>query len=1576
MKRLNIRDGVTMGHPYEIAELVQEYTNDNLNELTNALIETRGVFAPGSDELKAEVSTTDVSGGVRITIRPGFAICGAGLLHVQSETSITLYASRLRDDNEVHVRKDGSWVKKFDSGNGTVHFNLHYRETSGTPVDIVPYGSGEADLRVLPSYELKVEDSPVDISSGVTLARATGKELADQTVQDARGENVATLRADRSLLYDLVDPVHVDDIEMLFSREGFVEDMLALLDNHKLGGEDVVTEPKDAVDPFLVRYSSETSVRKRLRDLDSVESDISLTPDPEHEVTIEWNLYGVDASFDGDNDDQFVLSTDFDLQSIDYQGYDLPLYFRFNGEEHEIDSFMSSNKLKTASPVQSDSNSDTNAAITNGADEFHVDAQPGIHWFRKNKRSKDFAIESEVRAPRANLKLDPGFWNIIIQSRGQNSQSSKTIPVQISEQSPPHSPQQVSVTGEQINPSKDEGGENTPANPFEEIDLGSEGSTPISEDKLTEYVSSVRKELNRIQEQQVDLTVSITPDSRSRDSADRAIAVGYNIEVEMLTAEGWKTEREVEVHRSTKDLMREITWLDIIGNRYRGNVDTQGDLTNLSSLEHMQDRFNNEVDTRPIVEDEVVSVNNTDTGEDPEYWRYEPKMTTDQAQSTSLETHPYGVEGDGFWVRADVSKESFDPAPVEHTITDVSGGSDYRVTVEPIGEDGQMGPSVQDNTTELREAYNAELGFDFHSSITSIYSAFQDLSEQNSPEKFNKYLNNRMEEVRAAIDRAALYGTPPKVTGPFQVPPKPSTIRFSGRNLESVQSVTMTYTPAGQDTKQVTSEVREEGDISILQGGNGDPQVLVRNMPNLENLAQDEPAAVTFEFNGGARGSDYFTVQYEDREATILGPPVASFTGEKTLNILETTTYQNTTSFWRYDSRGGSGDEATPYGPIPKVWPGDRSWDARSNIFEQYWDVSDGELVEKPEWDATTSYSSSDVVYYRPTNDYYKADSSIPAGTNPDGDGNGWSLYRTPKRKVTNQLRVRSLQFNANRFNPTDILDVRIRKTTSGEPLIPQLAYAGARRYGDQTSSPYYYALQIENNQVEIIVPTYGQRYWEGQDFQIEYVYYPSALQGGGLHDGKEVILENKGEYESSDNWTSDTPSNPSIGDYYADPNTKTYWVYDDVTEDETENPTWHQAEHISFTSHGFTVQTAESNRAAEPETEVQFRAQTADAANQALINENTPRIAFDAANQNGRAEPAFTRELQDGSSLEINALINPSISGKTFVFDEFRYQSDDVESERGALPNNVKALAGTRKEGATFGESVVSSDADQAGNELIVDGGSVSSIAITSQYKEEKEIIGEVTAKLIGRSWSGYNEDGSNRISVETDVPAEPEKRVLFTPNGGSDEYLIEAGNKIEAEIGDTITVQGIYTSFGREWRGNNAYPVIRATDFAVGPTEPMRITGPNYATINYNITSIDDYGFNQDYTVNREIDPSLSGHSYDVYWAAGSETLSNLTSSISTGDGQATISVSADWEDLWVNRLVELREVRPDDRDIGNDYYDGPVYRENEVFDFRRPNINVLSLRLKIDATFEGQTRTKYVSVQIAPDYNNYYA
>ena len=255
-----------------------------------------------------------------------------------------------------------------------------------------------------------------------------------------------------------------------------------------------------------------------------------------------------------------------------------------------------------------------------------------------------------------------------------------------------------------------------------------------------------------------------------------------------------------------------------------------------------------------------------------------------------------------------------------------------------------------------------------------------------------------------------------------------------------------------------------------------------------------------------------------------------------------------------------------------------------------------------------------------------------------------------------------------------------------------------------------------------------------------------------------------------------------------------------------------------------------------------------------------------------------------------------------------------------------------------------------------MVDGGSVQRIAITSQYKEQKTITGEITTVL--------SQDRNGKV--------------LVTPDSESTEYLVEAGDILQGAVETEVEIQGIKTSFERTWGRDDEgpYPVIRAVGFSVGPTDEMKITGPNFVSINYDIESADDYGIDADFTVNREIDTSLSGHSYSVTWASGSETLSTLTSSLTMGTDQSTINVQADWEDLWGNRVTELRELRPVDRDIGDDYYDGPLYREDEVFDFRRPNINVIGLRLKIEAEYEGQVRTKYVAVQIAPDYNDYYA
>lgn len=1538
-----------MGHPYEIAELVQEYTNDNLDQLTNALVETRGVFAPGSDELKAEVAPTDVDEGVRITIRPGFAICGKGILHVQNEVSVTINAKRLANDNEVYLWEDGQWSGPKFSGS-TVYLNLKYREEADTPVDIMPYGSGEADLRIVPSFKLVVEDSAIDIADGVSLAKATGQQLLDKTVEDTRDTNVAKLRADRSLLYDLVDPALVGDVEALFSRENFVEDIKALLDEEKLNGDDVVTQPKDAVDPFFVRTRYETSVRSKLRDLNAIDVEVDLEPDPEWEAQVEWNLYGIKAAYGGTSD-EFNIYTEYDLTQIDYQGYDLPLYLRYGGELHEIAEIIDGSTVRTASDVTSGPQTDLNAAITNGADEFHVDAEPGIHWFRKNKRSKDFAVDSEVREPVAKLTLDPGFWNVIIQSRGQNSQSSKTIGVEIPNLTRPGSPKQISVTGEQRTPATEDPNEDRkPANPFNEIDLGPEGEPIIDQQKLDRYVKAIREELKRIQKQEVALHIDITPQARTREESKRAMVVGYNVEVEMLTGDGWKTEREMEIHRSTEGLMRELTWIDLMSDRYRGSVGSRSDLTNLSNN---MSRLDVETDSnRPVKEDEIVHVEGNNNSDYEGYWRYEPKMRQDQADGltaedgSAIETYPYSSNDEGYWVQIDVQKGAFQAETVSRTITGVKGGADYRITVEPIGEDGRMGEEMTDTTDELRDKYNAELGFDFHSAINDIYSAYKRIAEETSPEQFNEYLNNRMEEIRGLIDRAALYGTPPETTGPFQVSPQPGVVRFSGRNLGSIQKVFMRYAPPGRTAEE---QVVREARFKVLIG-QGEPQVAVMNMPDRSQLSRRAAPVVTFEFNAGARGSDFFTVRYRQKKPAVVSPSVAQFKEERIVNIKESTTYQNTASVWRYDSRGGADEEPTVYGPVPKIWPGDRSWDARSGIFDQYWETSGGELVNQPEWDPNASYSSGDIVYYSPTDKYYIAGASIGQGVVPSEDGNDWSVHTDKERPVNESATVKGLQFQTKRFNPSDILDIRIRSLPS-EKLVPQIAYVGERRWENKVSSPYYYAFQMRNNLAEILVPSSGQRYWIDQNFSIEYIYYPTPLQGGGLHDGKGVILRDKGTYNSSDGWSSDTPSNPAIGHYYEDEEAGTYWIYDDLTSDGTENPTWHQAEHIEFARHTFSIQRNENDQIRQKETEVRFLSRPDDTANAPVLNEDTPRIGFDTPDESGKVEPPFTRRLADGADLGLNAPMKPTIDGTTFVFDEFHYRAGDVDKNRSSLPENTKALAGNR-EVSDFGNAVISSA-------TVVEGASVQRIVILSQYKEIQTIETTVDTVMTDGDKSAVlvNVDSIDGTGVSN-----------ISGISASDQFLVEAGDVINASSGQSISISGIVTSFEEEWRGNGPYPVLRATSFSVGPADEMKITGPDVEVLEY----LDGNGsLDLDYVVNREIDTSQSNHSYNVYWASGSDTLSSLSSSLSVGTGQSTINVTLDWEDIWGSRDKILRELRPVDESIGDDHYDGPLYREEEIFDFRKPNLNVLSLRLKVEAEYEGQVRTKYVAIQLAPDY-----
>jgi hypothetical protein len=1477
MKRLRLRDGVVMGHPYEVAELMQEHANENLEALTSAAFQSRGVLAPHTSELFPAADAADIESGLRLSVRPGFALVEEGIIRVEEETGVTIHQGRYETDQEVYVRDEGAWTGPVASG-PEAWLNLHYSETKDTPAKLVPYGNGEVELRVVPGFELRVEESAPDIQTGVPVGRITPSLAGEPAVEDRRTDQAARLRADQTMLEDLVDPALTDDIEALFSRENFVEEIEALLDEQKLQGEFVVTRPREAVEPFFIRTETETSTRAALRDLNSIEADVDLRPNPSWDLEVEWNLYGVRV--DAASDTTFTVNTNYDLTEIDYQGYDKPLYLRYEGTLHPIASIDDATTVTTQEPVSRNKDSDPNGAITNGAEEFHVTAEPGIRWFRQNKRSSDFSVDSEVRAPLARLNVEPGFWNVIVQSEGENSRSTDKIGVEIPELSAPKKPGAVEVSGEQREPAFEDDGETIPANPFNKVEVGDDGEPKINRDEIDRYVDEVREELRRIQEQEVSISLSIQPKARNRDEAERAMTIGYDVTIEMLTGEGWKEERTTTIHRNLPDLMRELTWLDLSGRRYRGSVQEKSDLTNLS---HNMSRLDVTTDSdRPIRENEIVHVNN-DSVEDANngYWRYEPKMRPDQAegltnaQGEEIRTYPYGND-DGYWLQIDVENGSFQARPVTATFNGIKGGADYRIRVRSLGEDGQTGEETVQTTEELRNKFNARLGVDFHQTINDIFAGYKSMMGAIDPGTFNEYLNDRLEEIRGIIDRAALYGTPPKVTGPFEVVPTPGTTRFSGRNLGSVQRVMMRYVPPG---RSADNPIVREANFKVLVG-QGDPQVAIKDLPSLAELSKEASPVITLEFNAGARGSDFFSVRYRERRPAVVGPSVVSFKGTQTINLITETTYGNTASYWRYDSRVGSTETPRPYGPFPKRWPAEASWDTQAGIFDEPWGIVETEPL-----------------------DGYGLDTDFTVESDPS----------EKQRKPVETESVRAIQLQAKRMVPSDILDIRLRNLPS-EKLVPQIAYEEIGRFENQVRDPFYYALRYKNDQVTIYIPDSAIDRWTSQSFALEYVYYPTSLQGGDLNDGRGVFLVNRGSQSSA-------PENPSVGDYYYDEDDTQGKIYDE------KNGTnqWTDAETIEFRRHTFSVQRDPTSDARPQTTETRFVLDAPSDTQRTELADASPKIGYHTPEEAGDDTPPFARSLVDGSELELLAPVSVQGSSNEYIFDEWRTRANGFEKNRDSLSDGTRALEGTRRT-SSFGVPSVQSKTS-------VRGESASRILSIARYKKKKSLSGTVDSHI------SHQESGKSRALVTVD----------------GTNYLINWNGEIDFSAGTDVSIQGIKTSWTQEWDGSGPYPVIRALSVSEDAADPVVIEGPSQAAIQPS-----DGSKTLTYTVNR-----TGLDNYSVNWI--SDTLAK-TVDASEGTNETIISVTVDWRNFFGDD-VRLEELRPRE-EIGEEHYDGPRYRPEDVFDFRAPSLRVKSLSLRVSAEKDGVSSSRYTAIQVIAD------
>jgi hypothetical protein len=1556
-KNLNIRDGVVMGHQFEVAELVQEYMNDNVQSLIEALFATQGVLAPDGAELQPTIAPTDKEGVLRLAVSPGFAICNAGLIRVSSTIAkefrrdVFLQEGIIREPNgeETSLTVDQPFL------------NLRYAETTDTPVELVPYGNGDVDLRVKPSYELTIDDTKVDISEGVPLAKINPSE---RSITDLRSQNAASLRADRSLLYDLVDPALVEDVETLFSRDNFVNDIENLLDEKQLQGEYVVTRLKDAVDPFFVRASYEPELRAILRDLNGIQADREIEPAPQFRTVVEWNIYGVTATKVSSK--TFELDTQYDLTNIDYDGYDKPLYLRFQNNLYPVSSIVSPKRVEletdinvgTKSSVDTSKDeamsagaSDPNAALTNGADKFTISAEPGLTWHRKGKNKTDTAIDSGAREPMGEMKLEPGVWRTTIESSGDNSRAVSNINLEVPELDAPSQPSEVSLTGEQREPANtgddpielyedgDGGGgggggevggavRTHAANPFNNLETDENGQALLNTGEIDKYIDEVEDELRRIQAQEVALDLRIVPGEQTRNTARQAMTIGYDVKIEMLTGEGWKEQKSMKVMRPTDELMKEVTWRDLVSDRYRGAVNELSDLTQLSF--HMG-RLDVQTDSgRPIRENDIVYVENDADASKNGYWRYEPKMREDTSQGLtnsdgeSILTYPYG-DSAGYWVQVDVNRGSYRGDPINIDIPGMSGGADYRAHVKPIAEDGQSGPKVTDHTDELRSKYNAELGRDFHKEIGDIYSQYKKILGQVSPERFNEYLDEKVEEVRSIIDRAAQYGTPPKVSGPFEVAPQPGAVRFSGQNLGKVQRINMRFAPPGKTEEQ---QVRQKARFKFITGS-GSPQIAISNLPDLADISNKVPPVVTLQFDAGAAGSDIFVVRYQKEQPTITGPSVPTFKEERVVDINKEVKYGNTASFWRFDYNYYG--EPRAFGPLPKRWPYDSSYEERTDVFREGWEVYDripnlrhNIITENsetyvPDYNSSIDYEYNSFVEYE--GQIYRATADINAGANVPSNNADWSSHNLPtteRRVVEEEVTARALSFNASNMKPDNIIDIRVREMPSGQ-LVPQTADENWERWRQYTNKAHYFSLFYENNSIKINVPTGSMNMWVDKNFELEVIYYGSALNGT-LEDGKGYVLTDRGEQDSR-------PPNPEPGHFYADTSDGNVYLY-------THNRNWSEAEDIESTKHTFTVKRDDSEEV-EDRKETKTRIWACNEFDDYPISEDKTGehiISYHTPSKSGARVQPITENFRVQEDLEASARVTAKADdrtseGREMVVDEWRIDKHDLnDSNSRVRDDGFKAIEVSRTK-SSFGQDTVK------GLEKIPDV-TTGHAKLKVCYKPKQTYSGSIAR---------YESNNTGQVD-----------RAVVTVN--STDYLVDYNSDITKPAGSSIEIDGVITTYNKTW-GGSTYEVIRAVDirYPEDAADNLYADGPDSARLD-----------RSDGSLSLTFETTDSADSLSASFASGSSTLTK-TESTYTNNGKLLLDVDLDWQDFFQNTRPRLYE-RPDAQ--GRTRADVPSYRRTDVYDFRRQSLRVESVRLKITASRNGNEEYHYCSIQVTQD------
>ena len=1140
MKRLNLVDGAVLAHPFEIAERVQQYAQENVEEVLSLFFERYGVLGPNGDELAVSieadekyhttrasspalqadspftleaheitnsfevnsqtqlVAVQDRHAELRLRVNAGYAVVGSGAIRLPSSRTIAI-------PKREHLTA-GSVTK-------TLFVNLLYAEASDTPTDLIPYGSGTADLRTYSTYRLVVAEEEPTQSTGVALAKVTLRVLGS-TVEDLRATNAARLRADGYLTAELLDPALVPEIQRLMEQPDVVDDIIDLLDNKRLNGGIVVTEPAQASPPLFVRIDREPEFRYKLRRYASVQgNDIQFisvpSPDPDWRVLVEWNLYGVRV--EKLTATTFRVHTPFDLSSVAVAPGEDPYFLRFDGVDLEIASFDSSDTLTTADPTNSAATEDGNGAVHNGASEFYVQASPSTVAMRRHTDSS-FAIDAFSHSLTGILLLPDGSWSIVVKSESPDRRNTYSLVHSFTSLAQPSALDSVEVAMEQHEPAYEmQGAGAVEANPFDKLEIGAQGEPVVDTSGVDRFVQTVHDELRRVQEIEVgmDVRVNFAPRSQVDGLFGYQMTAGVRLSVDLYTMKGWHTIESRDVMRPVSDLVKEMAWIDAGGDAFRGTVSSQASLQNLS--ENLS-RISATADRGGVREGDIVEVNGDANAALDGHYRYEPRVKEIGAGITST-TYLSGADATkGYWVQVDFSKSSFTPAPLTVNFSRLIGGADYRITARPLGEMGDLGPAVVTKSSDLRQAFNARIGYDLHKTVSDMHRTFSLLMEQVDPSRLEGLVDEQIARLQAAIEHASLYGNPPKIDGPFTIPMTPGPTAFSGTSLGAVSQVLMRYVPTGGTS---TQSVVVAADFEVQYGGNSEPIVVINNLPDYDQLASDVPPLITLIFDAGVRGQGYATIRYQTTTPQVFSPTVASFLGLQRRKISVQAKKGNTASFWGYIENHTDGP--TFFGPYAKQWPNTGGGETEATLH---------------------SYLTGTI-----TEDGFTA---VPRLAN-----------------------AKSITFKTESFVSANMLDVRIRRAPT-ESLVKQLAFTQGASYSEfraallpAAKEPYYYQIDVQPDTVTVWIEEHHLPSWQSKNFVLEYVYYDGAINGS-YDDCKGLFLNYLG---TNSKWTApgETPSNTmgEDGDYFYYPDGAA-WV--------KRAGVWAQATPVKFDRHSFSV--------------------------------------------------------------------------------------------------------------------------------------------------------------------------------------------------------------------------------------------------------------------------------------------------------------------------------------------------------------------------------------------------------------------